>query len=288
MTARKIRPSNRTRKERVAHEEIPLGAARDGQAHPPGAVTRRVMRANLEIADGEHVVGRVEVIDRQGRRVHVEPEHHALRGCVLVQEEVVAVQVDWRTERADRAADAGHMIDVRVGEQDAGQRDLLARRERQKTVDLVTGIDDHALTCPGAGDDESVLEEGSHGLRLDYDHRVILAILDDLMFSSKIKTTAKALGATVSFARSRDGALADMRASPPALVILDLNNPRTDPLGIVAAMKADPALTSVPTVGFVSHVQTELIDAARAAGVGDVMARSLFTMRLSEILSSAM
>jgi len=33
-----------------------------------------------------------------------------------------------------------------------------------------------------------------------------------------------------------------MRKSPPTLVILDLNNSRTDPLGIVAAMKQDAAL----------------------------------------------
>jgi CheY-like chemotaxis protein len=49
-------------------------------------------------------------------------------------------------------------------------------------------------------------------------------------------------------------------------------------------MKADPALASIPTVGFVSHVQADLIDAARAAGVDDVLARSVFTARLAEIL----
>ncbi len=67
-------------------------------------------------------------------------------------------------------------------------------------------------------------------------------------------------------------------------MILDLNNQRTDPLGIVGAMKADAALSGIPTVGFVSHVQTDLIEAARAAGVTDVVARSAFTMNLSEIL----
>jgi CheY-like chemotaxis protein len=113
---------------------------------------------------------------------------------------------------------------------------------------------------------------------------VILAILDDLMFSSKIKTTAAGLGVPVTFARSSEGALASMRSGQPALVILDLNDPRTDPLGVVAAMKADPALSGIPTVGFVSHVQTELIEAARTAGVTDVLARSAFTMHLPEIL----
>jgi len=48
-----------------------------------------------------------------------------------------------------------------------------------------------------------------------------------------------------------------MRNEGPSLVILDLNNPRTDPLGIVSAMHADPALSAIPTVGYVSHVDTD-------------------------------
>ena len=113
---------------------------------------------------------------------------------------------------------------------------------------------------------------------------MILAVLDDLMFTSKIKTTANQLGVPIVFARSADGALAEMRKTPPALVILDLNNARTDPLGIVASMKADPALASVPTVGYASHVHVDVINAARQAGVGDVMARSAFTQNLADIL----
>lgn len=114
---------------------------------------------------------------------------------------------------------------------------------------------------------------------------MILAVLDDLMFTSKIKTTARQLGVTVGFVRSADAALAEMRKDPPTLVIFDLNNPRTDPLGIVTSMKQDPALSAVPTVGYASHVQTDVIQRARQAGVGDVMARSAFTEHLAEILS---
>ncbi|MGB7220434.1 MAG: response regulator [Vicinamibacterales bacterium] len=116
---------------------------------------------------------------------------------------------------------------------------------------------------------------------------MILAVLDDLMFSSKIRTAASALGVTVEFARSSPAALEKMRERPPSLVIFDLNCQRTDPLGTVAAMKQDPALASMPTVGFVSHVQTDVIAAARQAGVGEVLARSAFTMQIAEILSRA-
>ena len=78
---------------------------------------------------------------------------------------------------------------------------------------------------------------------------MILAVLDDLMFMSKIKAAAGQLGVTVTFARSSDAALA-----------------------------------SIPTIGFASHVQVDVIDAARKAGVDEVVARSAFTMRLGEIL----
>ena len=113
---------------------------------------------------------------------------------------------------------------------------------------------------------------------------MILAVLDDLMFTSKIRTTANQLGVAVAFARSAESALTEMRKSPPALVILDLNNPRTQPLAIVGAMKADAVLASIPTVGYASHVQTDVIEAARAAGVHEVLARSAFTQHLASIL----
>ena len=113
---------------------------------------------------------------------------------------------------------------------------------------------------------------------------MILAVLDDLMFSSKIKTAATQLGVPLTFARSSAAALAEMRKQAPTLVIFDLNNPRTDPLGIVNAMHADPALSAIPTVGYASHVDTDVIQAARQAGVTEVLARSTFTTQLGDIL----
>lgn len=114
---------------------------------------------------------------------------------------------------------------------------------------------------------------------------VILAILDDLLFTSKIRSTAGHQGVTVTFARSPEAALAQMRLQAPTLVILDLNNPRIEPLGTIAAMRADPALASIPTVGYVSHVDSETIRAAREAGVHEVVARSAFAANLPEILA---
>ena len=114
---------------------------------------------------------------------------------------------------------------------------------------------------------------------------MILAVLDDLMFTSRIKNAASQLGVDVMFARSSAGAVAQIQKAAPSLVILDLDNPRTRPLDIIAWMKADETLAAVPTVGFVSHVHTDVIDAARKAGVADVLARSAFTQQLADILT---
>jgi len=114
---------------------------------------------------------------------------------------------------------------------------------------------------------------------------MILAVVDDLMFASKIRTAASQLGVPVTFARSSEAALAEMRKDAPSLVIFDLNSARANPLGTLAAMKRDPALAAIPTLGYASHVQTDVINAARQAGVDEVLARSAFTQQLAEILT---
>src|SRR5215468_9777055 len=99
--------------------------------------------------------------------------------------------------------------------------------------------------------------------------RMVLALVADLMFRSKIKSSAASVGVAVTFAGSKDAARAARRAEPPALVILGLNSARLDPIGTVSAMKHDAALSSIRTVGFVSHVDADTIGAARAAGVDE-------------------
>lgn len=113
---------------------------------------------------------------------------------------------------------------------------------------------------------------------------MIVVGVDDLMFSSRISTAAKGLGVEITFARSAEAIVAAVKATSARLVILDLNSQRVQPLEAVAALKADPALAAVRTVGFVSHVQADLIAQARDAGVDQVLARSAFVTQLPDLL----
>lgn len=116
---------------------------------------------------------------------------------------------------------------------------------------------------------------------------MILAAVDDLLFSSKIRTVAKQAGVELTFARTPAEILEQARALAPSLVIFDLNSTKADPIATVGAMKHDAALAAIPTLGFVSHVHTDLIAAARGAGFDDVMARSAFAGNLAGILQAA-
>ena len=248
-------------------------------------MTRRVVRPDVVGAETDDLPDCIELVDwRLG--LDGQAEHCAGLDGPLVEEEIVAVEVHVDAERPLCGGDAGHVIDVGVREQNVPDVQRLALDVRQEFRYFIARVDENGLASFRTGHHEAVLEERTDGSRLDYDHQVILAILDDLMFTSKIKTTAAGLGVPVAFARSFDGALNAMRSDTPALVILDLNNPRTNPIGIVEAMKADSVLSGVTTVGFVSHVQTDVIEAARSAGVTSVLARSAFTQQLPEILKS--
>ena len=116
---------------------------------------------------------------------------------------------------------------------------------------------------------------------------MVLVAVDDLLFSSKIRATAKQAGVELTFARSPEDILGQARTHRPALVIFDLNSGKTDPINTIAALKADPALAALRTIGFASHVHTDLITAARKAGADQVLPRSAFAGNLADILLSA-
>jgi len=56
-------------------------------------------------------------------------------------------------------------------------------------------------------------------------------------------------------------------------------------LELARALKGDDTLTGVPLLGFFSHIQTELQQAAIEAGYDRVMPRSAFTKNLAAILA---
>jgi hypothetical protein len=98
----------------------------------------------------------------------------------------------------------------------------------------------------------------------------VIAYVPDLMDRSKV---AAAVPATV-FVRDPGG----LAAGVGDVVVVDLSRP-----GVLAAVRA-VAGGGARVIGFGSHVDRAVLDAAREAGCGEVLARSAFFARLGELL----
>jgi hypothetical protein len=95
----------------------------------------------------------------------------------------------------------------------------------------------------------------------------VAAYVPDLMDRSKLATVAE-----VTFVSSPEA----LATTPADLVVVDLSRP-----GVLEALGGG---IGVRTVGFGSHVDHELLAAARAAGCDEVLPRSKFFARLPELL----
>jgi DNA-binding NarL/FixJ family response regulator len=111
----------------------------------------------------------------------------------------------------------------------------------------------------------------------------ILIIVDDLLFASKISETASRLRVAVE-AASMDRLRSRLGEIRPNAVIIDLNHRSGRAVEAVRALKADRAWSGT-VCGFVSHVQSNLIEAAREAGCDLVLARSAFAQDLPQLLA---
>ena len=104
---------------------------------------------------------------------------------------------------------------------------------------------------------------------------MIVAHVPDLMDRSKVSAAAAACGQDVRFV-GQPTALAE--AATGDVVVVDLSRP-----GVLDALER---VSAERIIGFGSHVERELLGAARAAGCTEVLARSAFFSGLPDLLGA--
>ena len=110
----------------------------------------------------------------------------------------------------------------------------------------------------------------------------VFAVVSDLIFSTKISGTARAVGVNATIVPTANALDAALDAGDVALVIVDMSL-----LGdqASAALRCSASHASRPTtVAFYSHVQSKLRDEAKQAGADFIMARSEFSEQLPQLL----
>jgi CheY-like chemotaxis protein len=112
---------------------------------------------------------------------------------------------------------------------------------------------------------------------------MVLYVVRDLLFVSKIREAAEPLGVPLTGVRDVEGL--STLAHGARLVILDLTLPQS--LRALEVLATTPATADVPTVGFVGHERTDVMETARALGCRQVMAKGEFAGKLPELLRDA-
>ena len=110
----------------------------------------------------------------------------------------------------------------------------------------------------------------------------VVYLVQDMLFTSKIREAAKAVGLTVQ--ATREPAALVAAAAAAKLVIIDLRLPTA--LDALAALAADPATKSVRSVGFIDHEKLDVMDQARERGCGQVMAKGQFANALPRMFAA--
>ncbi len=109
----------------------------------------------------------------------------------------------------------------------------------------------------------------------------VIALVDDLMFLSRVREAARGLDLEVKALRQPpDAPFPDVR-----LVLVDLD--RFGDPALLARLRGAPGLGEPPLVGFLSHVHADRARQARDAGCTRVLARSAFVQELPALLSQA-
>ena len=112
---------------------------------------------------------------------------------------------------------------------------------------------------------------------------MVLAVVDDLLFSSKIRAVAAGANETVTFVRNRDRVKEACLQHQPRLVLIDLDRDGLNPIETIAMIRQLSA-PGPRIVAFGAHVNVDRLSAAREAGADQAMARSAFVTALPGLL----
>jgi len=112
----------------------------------------------------------------------------------------------------------------------------------------------------------------------------VIAVLDDMFFSSKIREAAKSTGVKVEIVKNTNGLIKSLTSAPPTLIIVDLNVKKLIPLDLIKELRSFEELKKVPTLGYLPHVEEGLKEEAIKAGFDVVMPRSRFSRELVTLL----
>lgn len=114
----------------------------------------------------------------------------------------------------------------------------------------------------------------------------VVAAVDDIFFTTRLRAAANDTDVVLDFASTTEELETRMERRTPRLVLVDLNADGFDGVDAVERVRATVGDNAI-VVAFFRHVDTDLQEAAEAAGADDVLARRTFVQQIPELLEGS-
>jgi DNA-binding NarL/FixJ family response regulator len=115
----------------------------------------------------------------------------------------------------------------------------------------------------------------------------VIAFVEDIFYTAKIRETARNVARDVRFVRDPAGLERRLAGPAPAMVIIDLTAEALRPLEMLRRIKENPEWRQARIVAYSSHARAELMEEANQLGAEMVLPKQGFAHKLPEILQSA-
>ena len=126
-------------------------------------------------------------------------------------------------------------------------------------------------------------EDASHATNRSSKGQVV-AVLTDLIFDSRLRSTAEAIGLGYRSVRTLERLHESLDSRPRAIVIVDMEVNGISACDAIAQSIAHSAKATV--IAYYPHVQTELRQQAVDAGADMILPRSRFSAEITDILAA--
>jgi len=113
---------------------------------------------------------------------------------------------------------------------------------------------------------------------------MVLVVISDLLFRSRIDDVARRLNVPLRVAKSVEQLERHLATGAPAMAIVDLEIETMDPAETITRIRNAAGGADTRLIAFAGHTNLDAIRAGRAAGAGVVLARSAFVTQLPALL----
>ena len=114
--------------------------------------------------------------------------------------------------------------------------------------------------------------------------KVILVVVSDIFFYTKIRDALLPLGYVLERARTQEDVRAKATSLGPTAVILNMNDDKLDACLALEQLKADRQLSVLPVLAFANHEEVDTWRRAKELGVTKIVSRNEFSSRTRDLV----